>query len=269
MSVLKDKDALEQAIRQSIAGIDEILAKSGHSMNAKEAPNSEDQGSESLKKMDPNDGLAEEQYESPDEADAEMDAEMGEEVDEDPSAMEGGEDDAWMEEMAQHASMLQPEQLQALIALLSHIQESGMGEEEGMDMGAEEQPEPEMEKNYKEDYLKLTKSVQNSVNKLAGTVEKLSKDVQSMKSGRKVVQNKAAASRRSGQEALEKSAPAAKKVERLNKSETQEFLMNEIRNRNSLVDRHTIINLNYVNDDNSLAKFQDDLTRKGVNFPKL
>ena len=297
----KTEHEMAEAIHSTMKSIDEVMRKSGFIGNVSSA--TEDKNSEShssmektddedaddkMEKMDPEDGMSEQQYESPDQADAEMGAEagMGDEgmdqeqdmgMDQEPGMEEGEGDSA---ELAEHFSSMSDEELGMLQSALEQEmatrqggmdqeQDMGMDQDQGQDMGMEQ--EPEMEKNYKDDYLKLTKSFNGMMKKMESlnkTVSTLSNEVTTLRKSRKNVASKVAISRRS--DALEKSAPAKGKTERLNKSETEEFLLGQMRERkSSAVDRWTMIDLHHVNSDVDLASFQDNLIRKGVQFPEI
>ena len=281
-NIAKNKVELEKAIKDTLSDITEVLAKSGYPLgDAKEDSHSEDQGSElqkaddedcdDLKKMDPNAAPAEEQFESPEQASAEMGME-GEGYEE-GGYEEGGDD---MGEMQEHMSQMSDEELGEMIQMLSQEQETrSAAQQEGPEAGFEEEggmppQEPEMEKGYKDDYLKLTKSlsgISGAIEKINATVGKLAKDVTTIKKGRKRVTSKAAVSQRI--EALSKSDPAPKAVERLTKSETSDFLVSEVRRGSDVVNTRTIIDLGYVENDDQLAQFQNSLTKQGVKFPTV
>jgi hypothetical protein len=186
-----------------------------------------------------------------------------------------GEDEG-MAELQEIISQMSEEELQHLAALVQEILESKKAPApEGQPAPAPEgQPAPapapnEFEKSLKGDLAALTKSMQA----IAVTVESLSKEIKEVKKAPKspIVTSKPVAMNVKGYEVLEKSTSgeSGKKQERLNKSETIEFLMGKIGKGEKYITSDTIATVNAIREEKELHAFQDALTKKGVQFPKL
>ena len=201
------------------------------------------------------------------EAQAEQEAAPAPESPEQEGA-EGQHDE--MAELAAHAQSLSDEELDQMIQLLMQEKDTRGAAQAPAAEGQMPPPaapqDMEAQKAMKEDYAKMHKSMSVVIESL----EKLTKEVEAIKAkpAAKPAVQKAVVT--NSQQVMQKSGSApAKSVQRLNKSETESFLLGRMRARDPNVTTRDVTNLGYVNSDAELASFQDSLTKAGVEFPKL
>lgn len=111
--------------------------------------------------------------------------------------------------------------------------------------------------------------LKKSIDSLVGVVGQLAKDVAELKAPKapaaKVVSKMPKTTTQI--QVLEKSVKVA---ERLSKSETIEFLHNQIRQGNRLITKRDISDVSYANSNEAMAKVQDGMVQRGIvkEFPK-
>lgn len=174
-----------------------------------------------------------------------------------------------MAELAAHAQSLSDEELDQMIQLLMQEKDqrsAAQAPAEGQAPAAPAPAEDEAQKAMKEEYAKMHKSMSVVIDSL----EKLTKEVEAIKTkpAAKPAVQKAVVT--NSQQVMQKSGTvAAKAVQRLNKSETEAFLLGRIRAKDPMVSSRTLIDLNYVQSDADLGNFQDSLVKQGVQFPQF
>lgn len=177
-----------------------------------------------------------------------------------------------MAELAAHAQSLSDEELDQMIQLLMQEKDQrGAAQAPAAEGQAPAAPAPapaedEAQKAMKEDYAKMHKSMSVVIESL----EKLTKEVESIKTkpAAKAPAQKAVVT--NSQQVMQKSGTAPAKVaQRLNKSETEAFLLGRIRAKDPVVNSRTVLDLNYVQSEAELGQFQDALAKQGVQFPQF
>lgn len=194
---------------------------------------------------------------------------------------EGGD---MMAQIAQEASSLSDEELDMLLhALMSEKDgrhagggddgqgapppEGDMGDQGG-GMAPPQEPmeqEPEQKSlamSMKEEFKKLNKSFNDQVASLRKSVDGLKAENAQLRRASQTPTSKPAASNKV--EVLQKSAP---KIERLNKSETLDFLMGQVRSGNRNVNRDDVAMANACKNDADLQYVHDSLKSKGIEVP--
>lgn len=253
-----DTNELYASVQATMSEINELLAKSmpAPMMKDDQAPAPE--------------GIEDEAAASPD-----MSAPAGPEAPapeagapESPEAegAEGQHDE--MAELSAHAQSLSDEELDQMIQLLMQEKDSrgaAAPEAAAPDMAPPAAPAPDMEAQ------KSMNAMHKSMSIVINSLEKLTKEVEAIKTAKpaaKPVAQKAVVT--NTQQVMQKSGSvAAKPVERLNKSETESFLMGRMRAGDRNITTRDITNLNYVQSDAELKSYQDALTKQGVVFPKI
>ena len=188
--------------------------------------------------------------------------EMGEQPMEEPApeGMEGqeeGQDDA--SQILELAAQLPDEDLNSLIEMLSQeLSSRQQGQEQGQEQAPVQQPVDEMAQKSQAQIADLQKSLKAAV----GEIEALKKSVATKP---KTIVQTAVSSNRS--QAVEKNnaQPAS---QRLTKSQTESFLLGQIRSGNKSASSRDLIDLNYVKSDEELSAFHERLRAAGMNIPK-
>lgn len=269
---------VHEALKKTLADIEDMLAKSSSLQKAEDKKEEKKEDKMEKAEGDEQEQQAPVEQEAAPEAPA-APAEMAPEAPaEQAPAAEGQEGEQSQEESAeQHASSLSDEELDMMLQVLmaekekrSSAQSEGQeGQEQSQEAPAQEAQPEQMQMSMKDDYAKMHKSMES----LVSMVTDLKAEVAASKAApaaQKPAQakttSKAAASNLKDVQVLEKSTPVAK---RLSKSETNEFLQGQIRKKNPLVSSKNIVDLNYINSDEELHAMQDELTKKGLEFPKF
>lgn len=190
----------------------------------------------------------------------------------DPSA-EGGDQSA---EMAAHAAELSDEELQSMLeVLMAEVEKRHAGAQgaEGEQAGAppaapaaapQAAPEP-MAASMKSEFAKMAKSVAeiaDAVRSLSGEVGVLKKS--SVAARQSNVTSKPAATGSRSVQVLQKSNEPK---ERLNKSDTLNYLLSEQRGGNKKVNSDMIATVNACQSENELATAQKDIEKIGIKLP--
>jgi chemotaxis protein histidine kinase CheA len=263
MPHIDEKQALE-AVMKTTAEIEDLLRKSGYGDLSKAAP--EEEGSQA--------DAIEDQAQAPEGAEAAAPEAPAEEAPEGAGEAHGEPDgDESHAAMQAQAKELSDEELELMLSVLTAEKETrGAGAEaaapEAQAPAAPAAPAP-AEKSMKDDFAKLNKSVQQ----MADSIAKLTGEVTALKTAKpasKPATTKPVAS--NGVQVLEKSQSAPSKpskVERLNKSESIEFLLNELKKGNQLVNSGVVAEMNLMKSQEDVNEYQDRLTRQGLSFPKL
>lgn len=264
---MKNEKEILDAIAETTKQINEVLAKSGYAL----AKNDEENEMPPQESEVPDEAPAPEAAQAP-EGEPEGQPEDGAPA---PEGEQEGqpEGDGMAEELKAHAKEMSDEELEMLLQILMTEHESRSApSQEGEAPAPEAAPAPEMpegaEKSMKEDMSKLSKSMETVVS----AMEKIAKEVENLKTKKPVASAKPAATNRPVQ-VLEKSdkPTASKKPEgqRLTKSQTHDFLQNEIRKGNKSVDSGMAIDALYKSTDEELYAYQDELVAKGISLPRL
>jgi len=169
------------------------------------------------------------------------------------------------DEMMQEIASLSDEQLQELLEALS--QEAAKRSSAGAPAGGEPPMAPpaapgaeEMERSIKSEFANLKKSLSD----LQGEISKLRKENDELKKSRRVTA-KPALTRTV--EAMQKSGKASTVGARLSKSETQEYLLGQIRNKNRAVTSADVASVTACRTEDELHQVQDDLKVRGIALP--
>jgi hypothetical protein len=267
---MSDKNQVLNAISSTVDEIQELLAKSGWSMQKDD-------------KMEDEAAAAPEAPAAPAEEAAApaMEGEASEEAaTPPPPSPEGTELHAQgePEDMAAEAKALSDEELDGLLEVLMAEKEARMGAAGGEAPAAPAAPaaekpameapaaEKSLQMSMKEDYAKMTKSIEI----MANSMEKLSKEVADLKSkpaqtSSKVVSKPVVTN---SQQVLNKSTEVEKTKARLNKSESLVFAEGELRKGNRLVDSRLIAEINLSQTQDELNAIQDRLSLEGLKFPE-
>ena len=188
--------------------------------------------------------------------------EMGEQPMEEPApeGMEGqeeGQDDA--SQILELAAQLPDEDLNSLIEMLSQeLSSRQQGQEQGQEQAPVQQPVDEMAQKSQAQIADLQKSLKVAM----GEIEALKKSVATKP---KTIVQTAVSSNRS--QAVEKNN-AQPVSQRLTKSQTESFLLGQIRSGNKSASSRDLIDLNYVKSDEELSAFHERLRAAGMNIPK-
>lgn len=188
------------------------------------------------------------------------------------------------EEMAMHMSEMTDEGLHTILEIIEAELSKRSGAAEGGEMGADpamdkgdyamgksDEDEDDMEKNTKEDYMKMAKSVTEmgaAMKVMADEIKSLRKSQPAKKSQGNVT-SKPAATAKPQVQVLNKSDEPTKQPERLGKSDTVDFLNEQIRNGNRQVKSDHVWAAHSATSEQDLWAIQDDLRKKGLEFPKL
>jgi len=246
-------------VQSTMKEINDILAKSGYGM-----AKAEDEPEEA----EMQDSAPEQSFESPEETGDEMasqeapgEAEMAPEGSE-MAPEEGSEDPA--AEMKEHISSMSDEELDMMMQMLTEEQAMRQGGEDqgmGMESAPAPAPAPVEKSSHKEDYLKL----QKSVSAMNSTVEKLNKEIADLKKAKAKPASKMAPT--NSTQVLNKSSRPAQ-MQRLNKSDTMDFLMQKVRQKDPLVNSSVMAEVNATHSDEELHGVQARLEKLGLQFPK-
>lgn len=166
----------------------------------------------------------------------------------------GAESDA----LEQHLQSMPDDELQMLIeAAMAENQKRQANQQppEGQTPPPPAATEP-AEKAMKEDYLKLTKSLETITN----AIESLAKDVAGLKSLKKSVTSAPLAT---NSQTVSGKRTSEKPVQRLSKSETIDVLMSKV-GKDKNVNSDLIATVNACRDEETLANIQDTLKNKGI-----
>lgn len=231
---MSKKVELGDEINVALNEIQELLHKSGYGSPLRKEDEFPEEGMEQPQE----EGMEfpEEGMEQPEEEGMEMPEEgMGEE---DPSEL-----------IAEYASGMSDEELSSLIEMLSQ------------QLQGRQQPEQEVAEKSA-DFSGLQKSIEM----LSSKIEKMG---QTKEAPKRKVATKAATNQRV--EALEKSTKTEKKpvMKRLNKSQTQDFILGQIKKGNANANSKQILDLQYIHTDEELNEYQDALVAHGLELPKL
>jgi hypothetical protein len=268
MSGNNQKNIAEE-LNKTMADINDLLAKSSNLYKGDEEMSEQEQA--------PEQQAPEQEF-----AEGEQSPEAGQELEQAPEQQapeagqegEQGSDEQWEAEMSQHAKEMSDEELDMMLQLLMAEKESrGASQEQAPEQQAPEAAQQEQEfpeeaqKSMKEDFAKLTKSIDSVLEKIG----KVSADVENLKKKPAATVTKPAASNPRKVQVLEKSATSNgnKPVERLNKSETVEFLQNQIRQGSRIVTASDVADFTYANSQADVENLQKSLAKRGVEFPKL
>jgi len=186
-------------------------------------------------------------------------------VDEQP-APEGEEGDM-SEEMASHASELSDEELQAMLEVLMAEVEKRHAASGGANAEAAPAQEPEpMAASMKKEFSSLAKSVADiaeAVKNLNGEVSSLKKSSSEKK--QTVITSKPANVNQNVQILQKSNTPK----EKLNKSDTLQYLISEQRNGNKKINSDVVATISACKTDEALAHAQKDLEKLGINIPTV
>lgn len=274
---MADKEQLAKAIQETLKEVEDLLAKSGYQMGKAEGD---------MPPPPPEGGM-------PPEGGGDMPPPAAEGGGDMPpaegAAMQDGQqgDEQSLEQQAQE---LADEELDMMIeVLMSEKQRRQGGSADGApDMGAPPPadaagggapPPPEdpamksaalaKGKDFSSEMTKMAKSM----NSVLAAVDTLSKEVAKLKTPAKVAPVAAKPAVTNRQQVLEKSTPSAaastKTPQRLNKSESIDFLIGEVRKGNKIVDRDTVAEFNLAKSDEQLHDMQIALEKRGLAFPKI
>lgn len=270
---MSDKNTLMAEIETVVADVQELLRKSGVALQ--KAEGEEEQAPPPAEEPAPEAAPAPAEG-APEGSDAIADQAAPAEGAPAPEGGEGLEGEAQESDadLATEAKGLSDEELDKLLeVLMAEKQGRGAGQQEQapMEGPAEAAPAPEADpaqKSMKDDYAKLGKSIEA----LVGTVEAISKKVDSLSAkpaAAPKVTTKAPAANAQDVQVLHKSAPVAAAPKRLTKSETTDFLEGQLRKRNPLVDRNSMMDVVATKSEEELHAVQDKLIKQGIEFPKL
>ena len=262
---MSDKQNIMQEIEAVVGEVQELLRKSGLDLHKDgeedEAGQAEPAAAEGQESDAIADAAAPESEEAPAPEQEAPEAAEGEA--EDHEGLKEEADDS-QGDLAAEAQSLSDEELEHLLEVLMSEKDSRGAQQAPEAAAAPAAPAPApAEKSMKEDYAKLGKSLES----LAGAIEGLNKkvDALSQKPQSKVVV-KAPAANAQEVRVLHKSQPAAK---RLTKSETIDFLHNQLKSGNKLVDRNIVLDVVASKSDEELHGVQDSLVKMGIQLPKL
>lgn len=251
----KTQQELAAEISQSLIETAELLKKSQYMQKEDD-------------KMQPEEDTAE----VPPQAEGESGEVVGDAAPETPAEEVPAEGEGEMS-LEQHLDSMSEEDLHALIeAALSTLEARAGGNsvdgEEMPEAPAPQVPSEEspMEKSIKTEHEAMKKSIADLtdlVSKQAGTIETLQKS-QVKPAAPKVTTRPAPANK---VEVLKKSEAAA--PQRLQKSETVQFLLGKQREGNRHVNSDVISRANACRSDADLHELQDNLTKLGMIFPKI
>lgn len=272
----KQKSALEQELASIVNEVSEVLKKSGVLMKDDDQvgdvplehaePDADNAGGPSDQDSDNVQGEGES-------AQPPMEGAPAEGADQAPGA-EGGQGDE-ATEMASHAAELSDEELESMLqVLMAEVEKRHAGQAgaegaapEGQPQGApapapQAAPEP-MAASMKSELAGLAKSVAEiaeAVKGLTGDVGTLKKSVSEKRNT--VIVGKPAAT--NNVQVLQKSV---EQKERLNKSDTLNYLLSEQRNGNKRVNSDMIAGVNACRSEEDLASAQNDIAKLGIKLP--
>lgn len=263
---MSDKNTLMAEIETVVGEVQELLRKSGIAMQKDDDMEGQ---------LPPPEGQEQPSMDAPP-APESSDAIADQAEDSSEEGSEGGEglEEAAEEsdaDLATEAKGLSDEELDQLLEVLmseKQSRSSQMQQEAPMEAPAQEAPAQEpAEKSMKEEYAKLGKSLET----LAGSIEALNKKVDSLSAPQKPakVAAKAPAANSQDVKVLHKSQPTAPAAKRLTKSETLEFMENQLKKGNKLIDRNVVMDVVATKSEDELHAVQDSLIKKGIEFPKL
>ena len=256
----KTKQEIEKEINSTMGEIAELLKKSDVM----------------YKDEDPEKDKVEDQVEAPPAAeqpaapDATPEHEMAETPEQESEEHAMGEEapDEGMEEksMEEHAAELSDEELDEMLDCL-------MAEKEKRHAGAEPQaptpeaPVPSMpeetEKSMKQEFSKMAKSMKDELDKMKAELDSLKKS--QVAASKKQTISKPAAMNPTNVQVLEKSITPK---QRLNKSETLDFLARKQRERTEGVGSDLIATVNACKNDQELHEIQDRIHKMGIKLPE-
>ena len=241
----EEKNELLGAVQKTMGEIQDLLQKSGYDYMNKEAPPMEEPPMEAP----PAEG--EPPMEEPPAEAPPVEGEM--------PAEEGGMGE---EEMAAMVKELSDEELEEMLSYL--MQEKDARTQTPAEGAPPEAPPMEAEKSMKDDFLKLSKSIE----KLGSQLGTLTEDMKTLKTKPPVrVASKPAAANKP--QVLEKSDPEPTSKQRLSKSESIEFMLNKKRENASITTDH-ITEMNLAKTQDEVSSLQDRLAKSGVvEFPRV
>lgn len=258
MATKKEQEYV-QAIQNTMAAIDEVLAKSGWN-DGEDMEKADGDMPQDEMGAQADDAMA--GAETPSEGAPAPDAGMP------PDAAPGAGQD---QDLASMAAEMSDEELQMMVEVLQSelANRQGQGAPEGapapdagMPPAAPAAPAPEeksLAMSMKSEYAKMAKSIEA----LTATVEALTK---ATKPAAKPAARPAAANRDNVQ-VLEKSTPAASTSSKLSKSETENFLLGEMRNGNRKVNSSLISDVGYANTPAALRAVHEEIRKMGITLP--
>lgn len=265
---MSDKNTLMQEIEAVVGEVQELLKKSGMALHkdgpeeltppsadpsaapaapAPEAPAPDaigDQAAEAPEMGSPEGGAPQEAGE----------AELG-------HAAQESEGD-----LASEAKGLSDEELDGLLQVLMAEKESRKAPEQAnapMEAPGAAPEMPPAEKSMKEDFAKMTKSFTEALESINKKVDALAAKPAPVAPK---VTAKAPAMNSQDVQVLHKSTPVAK---RLSKSETESFLMSELRKGNKSVNSEVMHSITVTKSDDELHAAQDSLKKSGIIFPTV
>jgi hypothetical protein len=112
--------------------------------------------------------------------------------------------------------------------------------------------------------------LKKSIDSLVGVVGQLAKDVAELKAPKAAPAAKVVSKLPKTSTQIQVLEKSVKVAERLSKSETIEFLHNQIRQGNRLITKRDISDVSYANSNEAMAKVQDGMVQRGIvkEFPK-
>ena len=190
-----------------------------------------------------------------------------------PEGQEGGDEAS---EMASHAAELSDEELQSMLeVLMAEVEKRHAGAQGAAPEGAAPAPAPQgapapaapepMAASMKKEFASLSKSVAEiaeAVKSITGEVGTLKKSAAAQR--QTTVTSKPSATTSRNVQVLQKSAEAK---EKLNKSDTLQYLLSEQRGGNKKVNTDMIATVNACQSDSDLANAQRDIEKIGIKLP--
>jgi hypothetical protein len=253
------KEIIEKGINDTLAEIKQVISAAGieydalqKSMDPLQKPELEDENQAGDPAMN-----------TPPADHSEPDGDEGQMPPPVESPIEGDEGDE-EESLESSIKQMSDEELDHLMQIVSSEKQSrsAMGTAAGEE-GAMQTPPPPAQPN------EFEKSIKAEFEKLSKSIEEIKKDVSEVKSA-KLQKSLPKPAATNSVTAIEKNVSSGnssnKKPDRLNKSETIEFALGKI---GKGTDSEMIAELNNIQSDEELHKFQDKLERKlGVQLPK-
>ena len=260
----KKPDEFLSAVNKTLSEIQDLLHKSGYDNMEKDANEPE---------MPPPAAEGDMAPPPPTDAAAPAPTEPAPEMGEGDEPHTEGEpsDEGAAEAMEAQVKELSDQELDELMSLLMKEKETRTQTTEAPAPGAAPPP-PEApmaaEKSMKEDFLKLTKSMEA----IAAQVKQIGEEVKSSKRAKATVTSRPAAMNMSEVQTLNKSDNTNTSIsadKRLSKGETMDFLMTKVREGSQMVNREVIAEINLAKSQKDVNDFQDKLSKLGMVFPKI
>jgi hypothetical protein len=177
-----------------------------------------------------------------------------------PEAEAEGEEESSLQD---HLASMEDEELHELVDAAIAELESRMGAGAEQEPAAEENPSNNMEPNP------MAEQMENMQKSIAALTDMVSRQSEELKKSVKAPAPKVANSKPIPSNRVEVLSKSVEKPQRLNKSETAEFLLNQQRKGNSIVNSQILAKANSVKNEEDLHMLQDQLTKAGLAFPKL